>query len=271
MLDLKTDYLFLCLALILLWEHFSPREVVNDMHKRWLNNFSLHLANVGTKWLIIFLLLVIFDYEYTSPQLNIPASENTQGNIFLLILSILALDLFSYTKHRIFHHYQILWCTHLVHHSDLNIDVTTSFRHHPFEEVLSYLIYALFIYMFKLPIWTLGIYAVIASVMQLWHHSNTKLPRKFDNILSWVIITPYLHRLHHSAFRAETNSNYGTLFSFWDRLFGTLSEHKAKEVSFNYGLEYFREEKQLTIWSTLKQPLNYKVQKLKSVKQPRTD
>ena len=261
MLDIRTDYLFLCLAFILLWEHFSPREVLNNVKKRWSNNFYLYLINISIKWLILLCLSVFFNYVETTPYTDVSVANVIPRDISIFILTILIIDLFSYCQHRVFHHYQILWRTHLVHHSDVNLDVSTNFRHHPFEHLLTYLIYALFIFLLKLPVLTVMIYGAIASVMQLWHHSNTKLPANVDSFLRRLIITPSLHKLHHSAFKEETNSNYGTLFSFWDRFFGTLCEYEQKNKVFNYGLEYFREEKQLDFLLTLKQPLSYKPEK----------
>ncbi|KGJ93939.1 sterol desaturase family protein [Colwellia psychrerythraea] len=264
MLDLRTDYLLLCLAFILLWEHYSPREVLNNVNKRWLNNFSIYLVSAVAKWAFILGLSVFFNYESTKPYLNLFTVNASVINILLFMFTIFALDLFSYTKHRLFHYYQILWRTHLVHHSDLKLDVTTNFRHHPFEQFLTYLIYAIFIFILALPVWAVAIYGFAASIMQLWQHSNTKLPVKIDHILRWLLITPSLHKLHHSAFKDETNSNYGTIFSCWDRFAGTLCEHQQQGKIFNYGLEYFRDAKQLDLWPTLNQPFNYKYQQLKS-------
>ena len=154
MLDIRTDYLFLCLALILLWEHFSPREVLNNVKKRWSNNFYLYLINISIKWLILLCLSVFFNYVETTPYTDVSVANVIPRDISIFILTILTIDLFSYGQHRVFHHYQILWRTHLVHHSDVNLDVSTNLRHHPWEQLLTYMIYALFIFVFKLPILT---------------------------------------------------------------------------------------------------------------------
>jgi len=265
MFDLSTDYLFLCLAFILLWEHLFPREVITNINQRWKNNFSLYLLNVALKWSIFLCLSVLFNYASTPATIDLALLDYVVENKFIFIGSILILDLFNYALHRLFHHYQILWRTHLVHHSDLNLDVTTNFRHHPFEQLLTYAFYAIFIFVFKLPILALATYGITASVLQLWHHSNTMLPVRVESSLRWFFITPTLHRLHHSAYKKETNSNYGTIFSFWDRCFGTLQEFEQENTLFNYGLEYFRDEKALAFWPILKQPFEYKCGKNDSV------
>ncbi len=137
-------------------------------------------------------------------------------------LLVICLDLWAYFWHRLNHQVPFLWRFHRFHHRDAEMDVTTGFRFHPVEILFSEL--------FRLPIFALlGIgateillYNLLSFPVILLHHSNVALPKGFDSALSYVIPSPTLHRLHHSALSSEMNSNYGSLFSVWDRLFGSL-------------------------------------------------
>ena len=109
---------------------------------------------MSVKWLIILCLSVFFNYVQTTSYTELSFANVTPKDIPVFILTILTINLFNYAQLRVFHHYQILWRTHLVHHSDVNLDVSTNLRHHPWEQLLTYMIYALFIFVFKLPILT---------------------------------------------------------------------------------------------------------------------
>ncbi len=136
---------------------------------------------------------------------------------------VICLDLWAYFWHRLNHQVPLLWRFHRFHHRDAEMDVTTGFRFHPIEILFSEL--------FRLPIFALlGIdaveillYNLLSFPVILLHHSNVALPTSFDSALSYLIPSPNVHRLHHSALSSEMNSNYGSLFSVWDRLFGSLT------------------------------------------------
>ncbi|PCI61165.1 MAG: hypothetical protein COB35_07150 [Gammaproteobacteria bacterium] len=259
MLELSRNYLAFTLVLLLLWEYFFPREVISDLKQRWLNNFGLYLFNLLIKWgftLLITLFsisMITIKHEYTLIYLL----ENNLSPAYFLLLSLLIIDIFSYGIHRLFHTYKLLWCMHLVHHSDIQLDVTTNFRHHPFEQIATSLIFAIFMLFTQLPLKAMVIYAITSTIIQLWHHSNININTKIDRIMGWLIVTPRIHKVHHSAYIKETNSNYGTLFSCWDRLFSTfLSPYTTdKTTTFRVGLEYFRTNNEQTFWKILQQPL----------------
>jgi len=258
MLDLSTDYLALMFMLILLWEYNFPREVIINKNKRWFNNLVLYVLNQIIKWttafLIAFTAIKMFPIE-DQYNLTIFLTEKFNHTEYLVI-SFFLLDFFLYALHRLFHHFQFLWRLHLVHHSDVSLDVTTNFRHHPFEQVTTSLFITLFIWLGQFSIEALTLYGIISTIVQIWHHGNINVPTKIEQWLNYLIITPSIHRIHHRANRKSTDSNYGAIFSLWDRLFNSFIQ-PDKNTSFIYGLEYFRAPQQQTLLQILKQPFHY--------------
>lgn len=155
------------------------------------------------------------------------------------------------------HHVTLLWRAHLVHHSDSELDVSTNFRHHPLEIIFTSVTIGVLYFIIRLPIEGILAYGILNSIIQVWHHGNIKMSEKIDIALQLVIITPKLHQMHHSALMIETNSNYGGIFSIWDRLFGTLCVKNSNKVPLRYGLEYFRETEQQSFKNVLLQPMTF--------------
>jgi len=140
-----------------------------------------------------------------------------------LALDILLLDLWIYWMHRAFHRVPFLWRFHEIHHRDGFLDATSAFRFHFAEVILSASVRAAFIVALAMPLSSVIVFETFAAVIVTLHHSNIRLPRWLERPLSFVIITPSIHWVHHHVIRSDTNSNYGTIFSFWDPLFGTRS------------------------------------------------
>ncbi len=138
-----------------------------------------------------------------------------------LVLAVLVIDLSEYWRHRLFHRARLLWLVHVVHHSDQAVDVTTGLRFHPLETIFVYALRIGLLVVFGLPIWALAVRALVQVPVSALQHAAIRLPARFEPIAGWLIVTPAMHRVHHSKLRPETDSNYGELFSFWDRLFGT--------------------------------------------------
>ncbi|WP_238701276.1 sterol desaturase family protein [Mariprofundus erugo] len=136
-------------------------------------------------------------------------------------LAIVLLDLAIYGQHVLFHAVPLLWRLHLVHHADRDIDVTTALRFHPLEMILSLLIKAVVVILLGAPVLAVLLFEVILNAMAMFNHANLRLPRRLDGLLRWLLVTPDMHRVHHSILRHETNSNYGFNLSVWDRWFGT--------------------------------------------------
>lgn len=177
--------------------------------------------------------------------------------LLTLIISILIIDIYAYWQHRVFHFYKLLWRCHLVHHSDTEMNVSTNFRHHPFEFIVTSVLTTLFIYLLKLPEFTLVMYFFLSTVISLWHHSDIKRVEFLENLLQPIFVTPDIHRLHHSSNTHERNSNYGMVFSFWDKLFSSYTAPKNIEKEVEFGLEYFRTDGDKKFISVLLQPKRY--------------
>ncbi len=175
-----------------------------------------------------------------------------------IILVFLFLDFWRYWEHRIFHKVPLLWRAHLVHHSDTYIDITTSQRHHPLEALITTPMILLFVLALGLPAEGIATYILVAIVSSLWVHSNLRFPVKLDSVLRKLIVTPAVHAVHHSSLQQETDSNYGSILTIWDRLFGTYYDPSNANIR-HYGLEYFHQAKDCTLMRALLQPILYRV------------
>jgi sterol desaturase/sphingolipid hydroxylase (fatty acid hydroxylase superfamily) len=138
------------------------------------------------------------------------------------VLAFVLFDLWMYLWHRANHEIPLLWRFHRVHHTDPEMDCTTALRFHPIEIFLSSGVNAVVILALGMAVTDLVLYKTVMVVVILLHHSNVAIPERIDRRLRTVIVSPAVHRVHHSEVRDETDSNYGTVFSFWDRLFGSL-------------------------------------------------
>lgn len=137
------------------------------------------------------------------------------------LVGLLVLDFANWLIHWLEHKFHWLWLFHAVHHSDPHLDVTTSLRFHPVEALLVLLTHTLFLVLTGLPLWVLLLRLSLAALISLWQHANIAIPAKVDAWLCLLLVSPNMHRVHHSPVAQETNSNYGVIFSFWDRLLGT--------------------------------------------------
>jgi sterol desaturase/sphingolipid hydroxylase (fatty acid hydroxylase superfamily) len=142
--------------------------------------------------------------------------------VAIVVLTLLGQTLGAYWLHRWFHQNALLWRIHRVHHADSAVDVSTSLRNHPAELLLTIPMAMFVTVAIGAPLSAVGVSQTIIVAATIWDHADISLPPKIDKALSAIIITPRLHRLHHSPERAIHDSNFGTFFSFWDRLFGTL-------------------------------------------------
>lgn len=157
-----------------------------------------------------------------------------------LVLSLVVLDLFIYFWHRAVHEIPFFWRFHEVHHLDEHLDTTSAIRFHFGEIFFATFIRALVIMVFAIPFSSLLLFEILVLGFTLFHHSNIALPARFESVLSKIIITPSIHWVHHHAVRKDTDSNYGTIFSFWDPLFRTQSK-TARFKEMKIGVEGKRE------------------------------
>ncbi len=170
-------------------------------------------------------------------------------------VSVVLLDLAIYAQHVIFHKVPVLWRLHRVHHTDLAFDVTTGVRFHPVEILLSLVIKAVLVVALGAPAFAIVLFEIILSSTSLFNHGNLRLPTWLDRAIRTVIVTPDMHRVHHSAIPTETDSNFGFNLSVWDRLFRTYRAQPEKgHEAMTIGLGDFRDIRQLGLWGLLKQP-----------------
>jgi len=156
-------------------------------------------------------------------------------------VAILLLDLLIYTQHRVFHAVPWLWRLHRVHHADQEIDVSTGLRFHPIEILLSMLIKMAAVALLGAPVAAVLLFEMLLNGMAMFNHSNVRLPLGFDAALRCLVVTPDMHRVHHSVLPRETNSNYGFNLSFWDRLFGSyVAQPERGHDAMSIGLAEFQ-------------------------------
>jgi sterol desaturase/sphingolipid hydroxylase (fatty acid hydroxylase superfamily) len=159
------------------------------------------------------------------------------------IIGLLVLDLIgAYFIHWLEHQVKWMWMFHLIHHSDLNVDTTSANRHHPGESVFRFVFTTIAVVITGSPMWMVFMYQFLSVLLSQFNHANIALPRWIDKTMSYVFITPDMHHVHHHYTQPYTDSNYGNIFSFWDRLFGTyreLDRHKIK-----YGIDTYMDPKE---------------------------
>jgi len=169
------------------------------------------------------------------------------------ILGVLALDLFAYFAHVLLHKSWLGWQFHRVHHSENAVDVTTAFRQHPGETVWRLLWQLAAIVVFGIPLWIVIMYLILSAFNAQMEHANIQMNSRLDRCLRLVIVTPHMHKAHHSRDQKETDSNYSNIFSFWDRLFGTYTA-QIDFRNLRYGLDGFDVEERQTLRALLKMP-----------------
>lgn len=170
-------------------------------------------------------------------------------------LAVLVLDLAIYLQHVAFHAVPVLWRLHRMHHADLEVDVTTGIRFHPNEILLSMVLKFAVIAALGAPAAGVFLFDVLLNATSLFNHGNVRLPASLDRVLRWVIVTPDMHRVHHSIERRETDSNFGFNLPWWDRLFGTYRDQPARgHEAMTLGIDRFRDPAELRIERMLHQP-----------------
>ncbi len=171
------------------------------------------------------------------------------------LIAILAFDFISqYLAHYMLHKFKWMWKLHLVHHSDTHVDATTGTRQHPGEYVLREMLALSAIILFGIPVGTYLFYRMITVFFTYWTHSNVGLPVWFDKALSYIIITPIVHKFHHHFERPWTDTNFGNVFSIWDRIFGTFVYGDHKEIK--YGVDVVDDDRDQDVKYQLGFPFN---------------
>lgn len=171
------------------------------------------------------------------------------------IVGLLLLDLIgAYFVHWAEHRVKWMWRFHLIHHSDRNVDTTTANRHHPGESVFRFVFTTMAVVMVGAPMWLVMLYQALSVLLSQFNHANIQIPKWLDTAISWVIVSPDMHKVHHHFVLPYTDSNYGNIFSIWDRLFGTFSV-VSDTKKLIYGIDtYMKEEENTQVGNLLKIP-----------------
>ncbi|MBH1974618.1 MAG: sterol desaturase family protein [Rhodobacteraceae bacterium] len=238
------------------WELAAPRRR-QDIPRilRWTNNLALVVVDT---------IILRLTFPILAVGLALMAEARGWGLFNVLdlplwlavLLPILLLDLAIYLQHVLFHAVPSLWRLHRMHHADLEFDVTTGLRFHPVEIVLSMVIKLAVVAALGAPAMAVLLFEVLLNATALFNHANIRLPAALDRVLRWVVVTPDMHRVHHSVIPAETNSNFGFNLPWWDRLLGTYrAQPKAGHDGMTIGIEQFRTRRDLWLDRMLVQPL----------------
>ncbi len=260
------------LIIMAFWEYFAPRRpLTTSKVTRWTSNLGLVLIDS---------ILVRLVFPFTLIAIAFLARQRGWGlfNQFQLpyvvdlILGVLILDLSIYLQHIVFHSVPLLWRLHMVHHTDMDFDVTTGIRFHPIEIILSMGIkMAVVLLIGPLPL-AIPIFEILLNGTSMFNHGNVRYPLTIDRWLRLLVVTPEMHRVHHSVIRWETNSNLGFNFPWWDRLFGTYRPQPAKgHLEMTIGLDPYKEPKKLTLPWLIVLPFIGKLGKYPMTRSPGTE
>ncbi len=242
-------------VLVALWEVVAPRRSPRiSKAVRWTSNIG-----------VVVLDTVILRLVFPIAGAGIAAVVGSLGwglfnalawPIWLeIVLAVVVLDFVIYWQHVVFHAVPGLWRLHMVHHADLDFDLTTGVRFHPFETLLSMIIKVAAIAALGPAPVAVILFEIVLSATSIFNHGNVVLPSGLDRFLRLVVVTPDMHRVHHSVIVNETNSNFGFSLPWWDRLFGTYrAQPAAGHESMTIGLEQFREPRLQWLWHMLALP-----------------
>jgi len=233
---------------VVFWEVQAPRRQQIVSHwVRWFSNFGVYVLNTFILHLLLPLSAIALAAAMVEHSWGL--INNVSAPVSIAIAgSILMLDGLHYLKHIVLHKIPLFWRFHRVHHTDLDFDFTTGIRFHPFESIVTALTTMVAIAVLGISVAAVVIFETSLVVVIFIVHGNVRYPASLDNVFRTLLVTPDMHRIHHSARASETDSNYGVIFSWWDRLFGThvaqpLNGHEGMSL----GLLEFRDSKHQTL------------------------
>jgi sterol desaturase/sphingolipid hydroxylase (fatty acid hydroxylase superfamily) len=250
--------IFLLLALLETWLPRRDRRLTRL--RRWPGNIGIAVLNQMLARVLI---------PATAVTLAVDNADKGMGILNRIVLpgwlefalALLLLDLVIYTQHVVFHKVPWLWRIHRMHHADTDFDTSTALRFHPVEILLSAFIKLWAVTLIGASASAVLVFEVLLNAAALFNHSNLAIPSGLDRLLRYLIVTPDMHRVHHSIIRTETDRNFGFNFPWWDRLFGTYqAQPQAPHATMTLGLEEFREAREAILERMLTQPFRHPVE-----------
>jgi len=245
-ITIRLSFFFGVFAIIAVWELFAPKRALTvSKAVRWFNNLGL-----------VFLNSIILRILFPAAAVGVAVFASAHGwgllNYFQIpfvlavVISVVAMDFIIYLQHVMVHAVPALWRLHRVHHADLDYDVTTGARFHPIEIILSMLIKFATIVVLGPPVVAVIIFEILLNATAMFNHGNIRLPKGIDQVLRWMVVTPDMHRVHHSVEDDEANSNFGFSLPLWDRLFGTYRDQpRGGHQGMIIGIHKYRDPKQV--------------------------
>jgi len=242
--SIRLGFFFGIFGIMALWELLGPRRRLQTSKAiRWANNLGL-----------VFFNNVVLRLVFPAAAVGVAVFAREQGwGLFnyidapfwlAVVASVVIMDFFIWLQHVMVHAVPLLWRLHRVHHADLDFDVTTGARFHPLEILLSLLIKFAVILLLGPPVLAVVVFEVVLNAMAMFNHTNVRLPLNVDRWLRRFVVTPDMHRVHHSTEDDETNSNFGFNLSWWDRLFGTYrAQPRAGHEGMTIGIRTFTEDR----------------------------
>ena len=242
--DIRLGFFLGIFGVMALWEIFAPRRKLSvSKGVRWLNNFGIVVLNT-----------VLLRLLFPAAAVGMAAFAQANGwgifnyyetpALLAIVASIVILDMVIYLQHVMVHAVPVLWRLHRVHHADLDFDVTTGARFHPLEIILSMLIKFATIAVLGPPLVAVIVFEILLNATAMFNHSNARLPLALDRVLRLIVVTPDMHRVHHSIEDDEINCNFGFNLPWWDRLFGTYRDQpRGGHEGMTIGIRSFRDLK----------------------------
>ena len=244
---IRLSFFFGIFAVMAVWELLSPRRILTTSKSvRWINNLGL-----------VFLNTLVLRLLFPAAAVGVALFAREQGwglfnyiqapFVLAVIVSVFIMDGVIYLQHVMVHAVPLLWRFHRVHHADPDYDVTTGARFHPLEIILSMLIKFATILLLGPPLIAVVIFEVLLNATAMFNHGNVKLPFAVDRVLRWLVVTPDMHRVHHSVEDDEANSNFGFNLPWWDRLFGTYRDQpRAGHEGMTIGIHNYHDPRQIS-------------------------
>ena len=252
---IRVSVFLLILAIMLGWERLLPRRKLSSRRAlRWTSNIGISFLNV---------VILRFGFPFLGLGLSVLAAEQGWGFFNLLDLpawasfvgALVLMDLIIYFQHRLFHAVPVFWRLHRMHHADTDFDTTTGIRFHPLEAIASMMIKSAAIVVLGIGPLAFVVFEIVLNGTSLFNHGNVRIHRSIDRWLRWIVVTPDMHRVHHSVQERELNRNFGFNLPWWDRLFGTYqAQPEAGHTGMEIGLVDFRDPGESALHRMLTQP-----------------